>query len=188
LSARADIAFCFAGGGSEQNKVREFARSNQLKNVLCLPYQPIDQLSALLSAADLHLVVMGEKFAGIVHPCKIYNILAIGAPFLYIGPAQSHMGDIIARLGDQNGAFQVRHGETDRVARLIVDRAEEFHARRSDNPLATAGGSVTGSPLAKEFSQAALLPRLVAHVEALCGDATEEKIEPSTNKLQSVVR
>jgi colanic acid biosynthesis glycosyl transferase WcaI len=121
-----------------------------------------------------------------VHPCKIYNILAIGAPFLYIGPAQSHMGDIIARIGDQNGAVDAKHGESDRVARLIVDRADEF--RRERNPLATASGSLAASPLAKEFSQAALLPRLVAHVEALCADVTEEKIERSANKLQSVVR
>ncbi len=188
LGTQDDIVFVFAGGGSEQNKVREFADSNQLNNVLCLPYQPIEKLSALLSAADLHVVLMGERFVGLVHPCKIYNILAIGSPFLYIGPAESHLGDIIPRMGDQELAFYANHGEADRVARLIVERAEEFRSRRARNPLATASGSVIAPKLAQEFSKAVLLPRLVAHVEALGAHATEEKIEPSATKLQSAVR
>jgi len=182
LRARDDIVFVFAGGGSEQHKVREFARVNDLTNVLCLPYQPIEKLSALLSAADLHVVVMGARFLGIVHPSKIYNILAIGSPFLYIGPAESHLGDIIERLSDSSGAFHARFGEVHSVTRLIVDRAEGLRTRRAGS------GSVTPSPLAQEFSKAVLLPRLLAHVEALCGHATEEKIEPSATKLQSAVR
>jgi colanic acid biosynthesis glycosyl transferase WcaI len=188
LRARDDIVFVFAGGGSEQNTVREFASVNDLTNVICLPYQPIEKLSALLSAADLHLVLMGERFAGIVHPCKIYNILAIGSPFLYIGPAESHLADIMVRLGNLNSAFHAGHGEVDSVARLIADRAGEFRTRRAGDPLATASGSVKTPPLAQEFSKAVLLPRLVAHVEALGAHATEEKIEPSATKLQSAVR
>ncbi len=190
LRARDDILFCFAGGGSEQNKVREFVRGNHLTNVLCLPYQPSEKLSALLSAADLHVVVMGERFAGIVHPCKIYNILAIGSPFLYVGPMQSHMGDIIARLGDHNSAFHAEHGDTNMVAQLIAELAEKDRSRRAGNPLATltSRGSVTTPPLAREFSKAVLLPRLVAQVEALCAHSTEDKVEPSATKLQSAVR
>jgi colanic acid biosynthesis glycosyl transferase WcaI len=190
LRTRDDVAFVFAGGGSEQHKVREFAHRNQLENVLCLPYQPIEKLSALLSAADLHVVVMGERFRGIVHPSKIYNILAIGSPFLYIGPAESHLGDIMARLGDRNSALHAGRGEVDPVARLIVDRAEEFGARRSGNPRATptSRGSVKATPLAQEFSKAVLLPRLLAHVEALCAPAPEAETETSATKLQSAVR
>ena len=182
LRARDDIVFVFAGGGSEQHKVREFAHDRHLANVICLPYQPIEKLSALLSAADLHVVVMGERFVGIVHPSKIYNVLAIGSSFLYIGPAKSHLGDIIERLSDSSGAFHARFGEVHSVTRLIVDRAEEFRSRRA------GCGSVRPSPLAQEFSKAVLLPRLLAHVEALCGHPTEEKIEPSATKLQSAVR
>ena len=184
LRSRDDIGFVFAGGGSEQYKVQEFARVNHLTNVLCLPYQPIEKLSALLSAADLHVVVMGERFGGIVHPSKIYNLLAIGSPFLYIGPAESHLGDIIERLGDSNRASQARHGEVNPVIRIILDRAEK---PGGVNPLATASGSVT-APLAQDFSKAVLLPRLLAHVETLCAPTTTAEIEPSATKLQSAVR
>jgi colanic acid biosynthesis glycosyl transferase WcaI len=185
LRTRDDIVFVFAGGGSEQRKVREVARIKHLANVLCLPYQPIEKLSALLSAADLHVVLMGERFAGIVHPSKIYNILAIGSPFLYIGPAESHLGDIIERLGDSKRAFHARHGEVDQVARIVLDRADEH---RGVDPHATASGSLTPAPLAQEFSKAVLLPRLLAHVEAPCLRAPEAETEPPATNLQSAVR
>ena len=75
LADRDDIEFCFVGGGSEYEKVKAYARETKLRNILCLPYQPLSELPSSLSSADLHVVVMGDAFTGIVHPCKIYNIL-----------------------------------------------------------------------------------------------------------------
>src|SRR5438045_3370596 len=91
LKTRSEVVFCFIGGGSEQTKVREFAARYELTHVKCLPYQPLRELSSSLSAADLHVVVMGEEFVGMVHPCKVYNIMSVGAPVLYIGPEPSHV-------------------------------------------------------------------------------------------------
>ena len=42
----------------------------------------------------IHVVVMGDPFVGLIHPCKIYNILRLGTPVLYIGPAESHITDL----------------------------------------------------------------------------------------------
>src|SRR4029079_2529450 len=78
LRSRKEIVFCFVGGGSELAKVREFASAHGLENIRCFPYQSFDRLPASLSAADLHAVVMGNEFVGIVHPSKVYNILAVG--------------------------------------------------------------------------------------------------------------
>ncbi len=119
LRARADIAFCFAGGGSELGKVKEFARINQLENILCLAYQAEAELPGMLSAADLHVVIMGEGYQGIVHPSKIYNILAVGAPFLYIGPIESHVADIISGLQQPARASAAQHGQVDVVVESI---------------------------------------------------------------------
>ena len=77
--------------------MREFAARNDLTNVKSLPYQPLSDLLKSLSAADLHVVVMGDPFVGIVHPCKVYNIMSIGAPTLYIGPTPSHVTDIASQ-------------------------------------------------------------------------------------------
>src|SRR5258708_15100654 len=53
LAENEDVAFCFIGGGSEFVKVKERARNHGLRNVVCIPYQPIEKLSGSLSAADL---------------------------------------------------------------------------------------------------------------------------------------
>jgi glycosyltransferase involved in cell wall biosynthesis len=151
MRLRDNVAFVFVGGGSEQARVAAYAKSNQLKNVRCLPYQPREKLAAVLSAADLHTVVMGDPFVGIIHPCKIYNILAVGTPFLYIGPPQSHIGALWPRLQTtQDYAYWVRNGDAQGALDCIV--AAQRMARRLP-------------PQDAEFSGEALLPRMVEVVE-----------------------
>ena len=140
-----DIVFCFIGGGSEQAKVRAFATRHDLDNVLSLPYQPLNQLSNSLSAADLHIVVMGDAFVGIVHPCKVYNVMSVGAPILYIGPETSHITDL---ANTKYPLSLTRHGDTAGVvAQILAARACE---RRPLNA----------------FSKHTLLPELIDILEA----------------------
>jgi hypothetical protein len=61
---------------------------------------------------------MGEKFVGIVHPCKVYNIMSIGAPVLYIGPASSHITDIASQHGR---FFLTRHEDVEGVRAGILE-------------------------------------------------------------------
>jgi colanic acid biosynthesis glycosyl transferase WcaI len=116
LAENEDVAFCFVGGGSEFVKVKEHARTRGLPNVACIPYQPMEKLSGSLSAADLHVVVMGDQYVGIVHPCKIYNVLAVKKQFLYIGPPESHVTDIIG----QSSAYVSSHGDVEGVVENIL--------------------------------------------------------------------
>ncbi|HJQ70393.1 MAG TPA: glycosyltransferase family 4 protein [Blastocatellia bacterium] len=158
LAGNREIAFCFVGGGSEFAKVRSFAKLHHLTNVVCLPYQPLGRLAASLSAADLHVVVMGDRFVGIVHPCKIYNILSIGAPFLYIGPAESHIADISSRVGPDT--CLARHGEAERVADAILERA-----RRSGAGGRLETGRNENNRLSCDFSMETLVPRMIRILE-----------------------
>lgn len=125
LSQDDRIRFVFIGGGSEFPKVKKFAQDHQLANILCLPYQPLEMLDASLSSADLHLVVMGDPFAGIVHPCKVYNILLLGRPFLAIGPAECHLADLAAEVADPAYARCLRHSDARGVATVIAEAAEK---------------------------------------------------------------
>lgn len=111
-----DIVFCFVGGGSEFRKLQGLsAQDSSSGNLLCLPYQPLAQLSSVLSAADVHVVVMGDPFVGIIHPCKIYNILSVGTPILYIGPRPSHVTDILDLLGSRHPFAAINHGDVNRL-------------------------------------------------------------------------
>lgn len=111
----------------------------------------MEELSGSLSSADLHLVVMGDPFVGIVHPCKIYNILTLGIPLLFVGPEQSHGGDIVRRLSDPAYARLAQHGEVDCVLAEICSAA----VRGPQPPNAAA------QALGAEFSHSVLCPRLV---------------------------
>ncbi len=155
LADRKDIVFLFVGGGSEQERVRQFAAKEGLKNVRCLPYQRAETLSASLSAADLHTVVMGDSFVGIVHPCKLYNILRVGSSFLYIGPTESHVGEIAAQLNDNHPAYAATHGDAGMVVENIL---AEFAARLARER--------TIPDIANTFSRQTLLPQMISLLES----------------------
>ncbi len=128
-------------------------------NLLCLPYQPLNELSASLSAADLHVVVMGNPFVGVVHPCKIYNVLSVGAPVLYLGPKPSHLSELLDAL-DSPVTACVPHGDVDRC-RDQIQRMAALKQRGEPERYAS---------LAHQFSQGALLPRFIAELEAAIVD------------------
>jgi hypothetical protein len=160
LADNDNVAFCFVGGGSEFGKVKERARNRGWRNVLCLPYQPIEKLSGLLSAADLHVVVMGDRYVGIVHPCKIYNVLAVKKPFLYIGPNESHVTDIVK----QSSAYVSSHGDVEGVVANILQAMKDI---------------VLGSPRGVDgemlFSKNRLVPQMIGAI-AQAGEQTSEHL------------
>jgi glycosyltransferase involved in cell wall biosynthesis len=192
LKERDDVVFCFVGGGSEQAKVRDFALRHELDNVKCFPYQPLDQLSNSLSAADLQVVVMGDEFVGIVHPCKIYNIMVVGAPALYIGPQPSHVTDIASQHDDRQFLL-TRHGDVNDVTKKILLARARAHQSLSENPfprslsLATCkdplfpseGGNFSEgngrSGVTGVFRKEVLLPQLVS---AIGGNSFENLFRP----------
>lgn len=155
LRGNQDILFCFQGGGSELAKVRQRADTEKLPNVVCLPYQPVEKLSAALSAADLHVVVMGDPFVGIIHPCKIYNALAVGAPILYLGPERSHVADILSSPSIPSPHVSVRHGEAPKLAEEILALSQKRLRLAETERERTA----------TLCSRATLLPRIVSAIE-----------------------
>ena len=150
LRDRAEIAFCLVGAGNALPRVMSFVDEHALQNVICLPYQPLKELASSLSAADLHVVVMGEAMVGIVHPCKIYNVLALGLPFLHIGPRQSHIADIIATVKTAGAAYDANHGDVSGVVAAILDAANRL-----------LGPTRELTATADAFSQHSLVGRMV---------------------------
>jgi len=151
LGEQRDILFAFVGGGSEFKRVQ--ALQAERKNLFCLPYQPLTELSASLSAADAHVVVMGNPFIGLVHPCKIYNILTVAAPVVYIGPEPSHVTELLAGL-PAHPQISVRHGAAAELARQIL----ALKARVTPTPQREVGAACA------RFSRPVLLPQFLSAV------------------------
>jgi len=144
LRSQTQFVFCFVGGGSEFLRVKKCAQQNP--QILCLPYQPLEKLSASLSAADAHVVVMGNAMLGLVHPCKIYNILTVGAPVLYVGPEPSHVTEVLGSLKPSRSWAGVRHGAEGDLANQIHQLHRD--CQRQDRQPPAEGDT--------QFSQAAL--------------------------------
>jgi glycosyltransferase involved in cell wall biosynthesis len=157
LVSHQDISFCFVGGGTEHGRVKSFVRENQLSNILCLPYQPLDQLAGVLSAADLHLVVMGNPFVGLVHPCKAYNLLRVNAPIFYMGPKPSHISEMLDQLNGQLPSGWAPHGNSGETVKTVLEFKQiTSRTDRKDSKL-----------LNECFSKETLLPRMVSLIESI---------------------
>ena len=89
------LRFVFVGGGVGKREVEDYIARHSLENVLSLPYQPFAELSSSLSAADVHVVALGDAMTGIIHPCKIYGAMSVARPILYFGPPSSHVADLL---------------------------------------------------------------------------------------------
>lgn len=105
-----NLQFAFIGGGTGKPAVEAFVAKHGLGSVLTLPYQPMSDLLYSLSAADVHVVSLGEEMVGIIHPCKVYGAMALGRAVLFLGPAPSHVSELIERHGI---GWQVAHGDVE---------------------------------------------------------------------------
>jgi glycosyltransferase involved in cell wall biosynthesis len=166
------IQFLFVGGGLGKKEVEAYARDHSLANVKSLPYQPMSELRYSLSAADVHVVSLGEGMVGIIHPCKVYGAMAVGRPILFFGPRPSHVSDLLD--GHRIGTH-VAHGDVDGAVEAIRRLREMAPGQRRE-----MGGT------AQEVLRATLAQSL------LCGrlcDAMEramrlEPLPPTTNPGQ----
>lgn len=146
------IKFLFVGGGKAKADVEALiAGPDNPGNVVSLPYQPLDEIKYSLSAADVHLVSMGQRMIGCVHPCKFYGAGALAKPLLYLGPRESHIGEFLKNV---DAGWSVRHGEVDRAAELIreiADLPSEKLAAKGSRGLAAVRMSFSREKLCGEF-------------------------------------
>ena len=130
-------------------EIKRIKERENLTNVICLPYQPLEKVGASLGAADLHIVAMGEAFVGLVHPCKVYNLLSLGLPWVGIGPKDCHLADLLGELGRDSGCELLGGKDSAALARLIHERA----AKPASDPSRL-------KKVGEQFRQSVLAPRL----------------------------
>jgi glycosyltransferase involved in cell wall biosynthesis len=154
LADRDDIRFVFVGGGAGKAKVEALVKQG-VPTLLSLPYQPIDSLAAMLAAADLHVVSVGDTMVGIVHPCKIYSAMAVARPILLFGPNGCHAADILA---DATVGWHVRHGDVAGAVHAVTTAAALPADERRQM------GRDAATIIASRFSRDALITRLLGIV------------------------
>lgn len=110
------LVFMFIGGGLAKQDVERTIKYDNPGNIISLPYQPLEDLKYSLSAADIHVISMGNEMVGIVHPCKVYGAMAVARPLLLLGPRPCHASEII---DEYNIGWRVPHGDVDQAVNTI---------------------------------------------------------------------
>ncbi|MGA2900573.1 MAG: glycosyltransferase family 4 protein [Candidatus Acidiferrales bacterium] len=87
----------FVGDGA--NRAAMEISAKPLPNVRFLPFFPIEQVSHVMMAGDVHIVTVRRGLEGVVVPSKLYSILAAGRPVLAIAAAESDAARIVRESG-----------------------------------------------------------------------------------------
>ena len=95
LSNHKEIEFMFVGDQHVHNILARERGKRALENIKFMPYQPLDNLRALMESGDVHLVSMRTNAQGLLVPCKFYSGLTVGRPTIFLGPEQSELGCVI---------------------------------------------------------------------------------------------
>jgi glycosyltransferase involved in cell wall biosynthesis len=121
------IVFLFVGAGAQRAALERIARAQGLSNVQFQPAQPRAMLAESLSVGNVHFVTQRTGCERLVFPSKLYGILAVGRPIVYVGPLQCEL----ARAVTQNGAgVAVDVNEPRQTAALLLSLQRDEAQRR----------------------------------------------------------
>ena len=146
-----NVVFMFVGGGKAKQTVENALKTHNPKNIISLPYQPLDQIQYSLSAADVHVVSVGPKVVGIVHPCKVYGAMALGRPVLLLGPKPCHVSDLIDQ---KTFGWHIQHGDVEQMCQTITSisgLSSEELAKMGKNGLGLIENEINRDALSQKF-------------------------------------
>ncbi len=143
-----EVVFLMIGGGSGMRELESRSAADGLRNLVFLPYQPRERLTDSLAAADVHLVTLRPKLEGLVVPSKLYGVMAVGRPVVFIGAAG---GDVARTVERARCGVTVPPGDAERLvgelrrlraddalrSRLGANAARAYH---DNGTFATAAG------------------------------------------------
>lgn len=112
------LQFFFVGEGPSKRKIQEIVEREGIRNIKFLTFEPLSNLVNSLSAADVHVVSVGDATIGFSHPCKIYGAMAVGRPILLLGSESSPAARI---LNQHKIGWRVSHGDTQHMIETIKE-------------------------------------------------------------------
>ncbi len=92
-----NIIFVLVGDGAAKSELIAESEKRHLHNVVFKPLQPLELLPALLTMADIHLVIQKRGIADAVMPSKLTGILAAGGFSLITAEEQTELGQFVLR-------------------------------------------------------------------------------------------
>jgi colanic acid biosynthesis glycosyl transferase WcaI len=124
---RPDIEIILRGNGNQVTALAADIARRRLGNVSLAELQPNEDLAKALSVGDIHLVPQNPQAAAFAVPSKVYNIMAVGRPFV----ATALPDSTLWHLQRESGAFLcVPPNEPLRFAEAVLRLADDEVLRR----------------------------------------------------------
>jgi glycosyltransferase involved in cell wall biosynthesis len=127
LDERVNLFGVFVGHGRMRQPLVGLVRALGLTNVQFRPPQPLNELSQTLATGDIHVVSQRLGTEGLIVPSKLYGILAAARPVIYVGPANTEVGQIIR---DGGGGMIVPNGDVAALADALTRLAGDARQRK----------------------------------------------------------
>ncbi len=126
-----DLVFVVNGGGSAIGEVRR--RAEGLDNFRIIPYQPVERVPEVLSAADVHVIPLRQGLAWSSVPSKLYKILAVERPVIASVDEGTEVGRVVVEAG-------AGHSVPPDVAGPLVESLREILSSESERNAMGARG------------------------------------------------
>jgi len=130
-----NVRFLICGSGGHQDTLKAKAREANLANISFIPLQPYTKLAALLSMADMHLILQKQSASDLVMPSKLTSILASGGlaivsavegTTLYSVVKEHHIGILIEPESVEALESGIRHAMNEACNMVIKQNARRY--------------------------------------------------------------
>lgn len=123
LKDNKDIKFVLFGDGAKYNKVKEYAESLCLDNVIINPLLKSDRISEVYSMGNVCLITCKKGFGECAFPSKTWSIMACNSYIIASYDVNSELADIIAK---SNCGQVVEPENADKLAKAILQAKENI--------------------------------------------------------------
>jgi colanic acid biosynthesis glycosyl transferase WcaI len=110
------IEFVISGGGYNYQVMYNEAKKLKLENVRFQSFVPKEELSNLISTADVCVVIGNEKLNGIIIPSKFYGYLSAGKPVIYINNGED---DLTNHIQKGNFGYIIKNGDSESLTNIL---------------------------------------------------------------------
>jgi len=128
LAPERDVLFVIVGEGLKKRELEARAEALGLGNAVFLPFQPYEDLPALLASSDVLLVPLDEEKSQLSVPSKLYHFMAAGRPILGLAAPGSEVAAVLRETG---GGWSVPPGDVEGIARAVLEIKRSPDARRT---------------------------------------------------------
>lgn len=97
-----DISFYIVGGGVNEEKLKAFAKEEELSNVTFVGMQPPEEVADLYAAADVNVIPLQKGLIYAALPSKTADCLIAGKPIITCVDDESEFAKLVGKYGIEN--------------------------------------------------------------------------------------